>query len=337
MAAMQRTIRGLASLPKRTYGIGLLGYGVVGSHVAKLLKPAPNLTRRLPENVGLALKSVARRTPGPLKDFPHISVSTDPVSIARNPGTDILVEVIGGLLPAGEAIATALEAGKPVVTANKALLATHPELFTLARERRVPLLFEASVGGGIPVVEFVRTQLSGAEVGRITGVLNGSTNYILEKLNSGESMGDAMDEARSLGYLEADPSDDISGRDAGYKISILHALAFPVKFAERSVRGIGGLERPPKGKRWRLLCRATSHSVSVSPELVGPDSPFWNLPGSTNAVLLETDVGDYCLTGPGAGGMPTASAVVGDIIRCVDWLEGGQRKVEVPWFPNLTP
>lgn len=342
------------AVPKlKTYSIGLLGYGVVGSHTAKLLLPASSgpfrdasstLTRRLPANTALDITSIARRKVSPIAELPKAVVGSDALKVATDPDVDILVEVMGGLLPAGEAIAAALDLGKPVVTANKYLLATHPELFALARDKRVPLFFEASVAGGIPVIEFLRTHLAAATVSQITGVLNGSTNYILEKLNSGQPLDSAMDEARQLGYLEADPRDDVEGLDAGYKITLLHSIAFgSVKVAERSIAGIVGLVAPPQGKKWRLLCLATPMSASVAPELVGPDSPFWNLPGPTNALYFETDVGNYWLTGPGAGGMPTAGSVVGDVIRAVDWLEGGGKmrksdlEAQVPWYPNLVP
>lgn len=319
-----RRLTSTASQHNCSYSIGLLGCGVVGGSVAKLIArqgAGSTLSRRLPPGVSLGVSMVARRSSMRLEDIANAWYSADPLSVAQDQRTELIVEVMGGLNPAAESIAAALELGKPVVTANKFLLASHPELIALARERRVPLFFEAAVAGGIPAIEFLRTHLAAAKITKITGVLNGSTNYILEKLNAGESLDAAMAEARQLGYLEADPSDDVQGRDAGYKISILHALAFPVKFAERSVKGITDLELPPTGKRWRLLCRATPHNVSVAPELVSPSSPFWELPGPTNALYFETDVGNYWLTGPGAGGMATAGSVMGDIIRCVDWLE----------------
>lgn len=316
------------SATQKKLGIGLCGFGVVGSSVAKLLSPQSRstLALRLP-NVELQITSIARRRlylSGEEKNLlsKDVALTIDPVAVARNPSTKIFVEVMGGIHPAYKAISTALQSRTPVVTGNKYLLAKRPELFHLATEMRTPLLFEAAVAGGIPVIETLRTHLAGAKISSISGVLNGSTNYILERLNEGTTIGTAMNNARVLGYLEANPKDDVEGKDAYYKAAILHRLAFPGVHFESSVEGITKLEKPPQGKKWRLLCTISRGKVAVIPQLVGGTSPFWTLPDATNAVLIESNVGRYWMTGPGAGGMPTAGSVVGDVVKAADFVLG---------------
>ncbi|KAI9014285.1 homoserine dehydrogenase [Hyaloraphidium curvatum] len=321
-----------ASPERRAIGIGLLGCGTVGSAVAALLSRPSNLARRLPADTPLRIVLAARRNPAPLVSLPHVEVISDPIAVARDPEVDVVVEVMGSPREAGRAVEEALELGKPVVTANKSLLASRPDLFDLARRKGVPLLFEAAVAGGIPIVSFLRTHLACSDVSAITAVLNGSTNFIFEAVNAGSPIDKAMDEARKLGFLEADPREDVEGIDAGNKIRLLHRLAFPDSKSAFSATGILGLPAPPEGRKWRLLCRATEREATVAPALVGPESPFWALPGATNAVLIETDVGNYFLSGPGAGGMPTAGSVVGDVVRCVDFLAAKRRPGK--WLDN---
>jgi homoserine dehydrogenase len=242
---------------------------------------------------------------------------------------DVVVEAIGGQDPALRIARAALAGGKRLVTANKALLALHgPELAELARCRRTRLDFEAAVGGGIPVLRSLRDQLAGAEVQRVRGILNGTTNYILSRLSDGVAYADALREAQRLGYAEADPSRDVGGLDAADKLRILAWLGFGVDPARLPVRvrGIGqradriAADAAALGGVARLVGEATRGergvSAAVEPVIVRPGGELAQVRGPDNLITVETRWnGVVRLGGPGAGGSPTASALLGDLVR----------------------
>uniref|UniRef100_UPI003F9BE062 homoserine dehydrogenase n=1 Tax=Rhodoblastus sp. TaxID=1962975 RepID=UPI003F9BE062 len=253
----------------------------------------------------------------------------DPVDLARSEGIDLFVELIGGDEGvARKSVQAALSAGKSVVTANKALLAKHGlELARLAESHRVALAFEASVAGGIPIVKTLREGLAGNSVARVSGILNGTCNYILSRMElEGLSFAECLADAQKLGYAEADPTFDIGGFDTAHKLAILASLAFGVKLdaGAISVEGIEQLSladlkaAAELGYRVKLLgvAQRTPHGVEqrVHPTMVPLSSPIAQVMGVTNAVTIDADaVNELTLVGPGAGGMATASAVVADI------------------------
>jgi homoserine dehydrogenase len=255
--------------------------------------------------------------------------AADPVELAGDPGIDVLVEVIGGAGdPAKGAVETALAAGKPVVTANKALLAAHGHrLATLAERQRVALNFEASVAGGIPIVKTLREGLNGNSFTRIYGILNGTCNYILSRMEEERiSFQDCLREAQQLGYAEADPSFDVEGHDAAQKLSILASLAFGTKVDQAAVyvEGISSITladidaAAELGYRVKLLGVAVRTDAGIEqrvhPTMVPKESAIAQVMGVTNAVTVDAaGLSPITLVGPGAGGMATASAVVSDL------------------------
>jgi homoserine dehydrogenase len=255
--------------------------------------------------------------------------AADPVALAGDPGIDVLVEVIGGAGdPAKGAVETALAAGKPVVTANKALLAAHGhKLATLAERQRAALNFEASVAGGIPIVKTLREGLNGNSFTRIYGILNGTCNYILSRMEEERiSFEDCLREAQRLGYAEADPSFDVEGHDTAQKLSILASLAFGNKVDQAAVyvEGISSITladldaAAELGYRVKLLGVAVRTEAGIEqrvhPTMVPKDSAIAQVMGVTNAVTVDANgLSPITLVGPGAGGMATASAVVSDL------------------------
>ena len=255
-----------------------------------------------------------------------------------DPDVDLVVELIGGRQQASPLVRRALAAGKPVVTANKELLAAEgPELFELAAGKGVSLLFEAAVGGGIPLIRPLTESLAGEKLSRVLGIVNGTTNYILTAMTeSGASYEDALAEAQRLGYAEADPSADVGGGDAAAKAVILGGLAFGVWVGADGVHreGIEGLESAEIGFAAqlgyviKLLATAEALgggiSVRVHPALVPMSHPLASIRGATNAVFVEGPaIGQLLFSGPGAGGEPTATAVLGDIIDAARELLAG--------------
>ena len=264
----------------------------------------------------------------------------DPVALALSPETDIFVELIGGAEgPARVAVEAALDAGKPVVTANKALIATHGrELAARAESAGVPLLFEAAVMGGTPAVKVLREALVGDQVETVAGILNGTCNYILSQMEAtGRDFADVLAEAQALGYAEADPTTDVGGFDAAHKITILAALAFGCAptLAAAEVEGVEQIElldiRLAKdlGYRIKLVASATRSaagiSVRVHPALTPLDHPLARVDGALNALFIQGEtIGRIFIQGPGAGGGPTAAAVAADI---ADVMAGARRPV----------
>jgi homoserine dehydrogenase len=311
-------------------GIALIGCGVVGSGVAKLLLEEP---KRLAERAGrpLVLRRVVVRDPAKERgvNLPRELLSTDSTPLYRDPEIDIAVELIGGLEPAGSIILKLLQSGKDVVTANKLLLAERgTELFRMAHECGRTIAFEGSVAGGIPIIAAVGEGLAANQIRSIKAILNGTSNFILtEMTENGVSYAQALAEAQRLGYAEADPTLDVDGSDAAHKLAILARLAFgvaaPMNRIER--RGIADIQQcdiryaGELGYVIKLLAEGwlSEHQLAmhVEPTLLRRLDPLAQVRGAYNAVHVVGDaVGDTLYYGKGAGQMPTASAVVADLI-----------------------
>ena len=331
-----------------TIRVGLLGCGNVGAAVARFLLTD---SKRIAERTGvqLELAKVAVRSATKERDVPGVEalVTTDPVGIVTDPTIDVVVEVMGGISPTRDLVLQALRNGKPVVTANKELLANHgAELWDTANAAGVDLLFEASVAGGIPLIRALRESLAGERIHRVMGIVNGTTNYILTRMAAaGASYQDALSEAQSLGYAERDPTADVEGFDAAAKAAILANVAFGAKVVAGDVyrEGISALSRQDfeaarrLGFAIRLLAVVEagpdgSLGVRVHPAMVPQDHPLAAVRDSFNAVFVEGDaVGQLMLFGRGAGGLPTASAVLGDLVDAAHNLsvKGVARKMEL--------
>ena len=305
-------------------GIGLLGAGVVGSQVARVILD-PDTNHQLSLN-GVLVRDVERQRDGVPSDL----LTADPETVLGDDRNDIIIEVMGGEEPARAYMAAAISAGKHVVTANKEALAKHgDELTKLAVQNGVSLSYEASVGGGIPVLAALQDSLTANRIESIRAIINGTTNYVLSSMNeSGMSFEDALSEAQELGYAEADPTADVDAHDAVYKLSILARLAFgasahPEVIYREGIRNIGAKDlryASALGFTIKLLAiaRADSNGVRcrVHPALVPVDVPMANVNGVLNAVELNGDLlGPLWLQGRGAGAGPTASAVMGDVLR----------------------
>ncbi len=326
-------------MTQRTLTVGLLGFGTVGTGVVRLLQEhGDDIASRL--GARLAVGPVAVRDPGRARDAAVDRLTTDPFAVVEDPTVDIVVEVMGGLDPAHDLIARAIKAGKGVVTANKELVATAGfELADLAAERGVWLEYEAAVAGGIPIIKPLRESLAGDRVRRILGILNGTTNYILTKMTEeGVDFAEALAEAQRLGYAEADPAADVEGADAASKTAILASLAFDARVVAADVfrEGITRVTATDIGHAQRmgyvikLLGIAESSDgevgVRVHPALVPKAHPLASVRESFNAVFVEAEaVGDLMFYGRGAGSLPTASAVVGDIVSVARGVLSGER------------
>ena len=308
--------------------VGLAGLGTVGGSVVRLLLDNAALFERRAGR-RLDLVRVASRTPKPEVDIGSATFDTALASLDAD-DVDVVVELIGGVAAAQDVVATAIRAGRHVVTANKALLAAHgEEIFEAAGRRGVSVGFEASVAGGIPIVNALRTGLAANRIDAIAGIVNGTSNYILTAMEEeGQHFAAALAEAQRLGYAEADPSFDVDGIDAAQKLAILAALAFDatIDFDGVHVEGISGIEiediryARELGFSIKHLGIARLHfdgiEARVHPALV-PDSVLISkVSGVMNAVMAHGDaVGPTLYVGPGAGGMPTASAVVADLVE----------------------
>ena len=318
-----------------TIGIGLLGLGTVGAGVAAILASP---TGRHPLVGELALKRVAVRDlnrPRPIELAVEL-LTTDPEAVVDDPNVDIVVEVMGGLEPARSLILRAIAAGKPVVTANKAVIARYgEEIAAAAAQKGVYVLIEAAVGGGIPIIEPLKQSLGGNRIKKVSGIINGTTNYILSRMaDEGAAYGAVLADAQQLGYAEADPAADVEGGDAADKIAILSALAYggSVPRAAIPTEGINTLDArdvayaAQLGYVVKLLAvaqylgtaadGAAQLDVRVHPTLLPKGHPLAGVHGVNNAILVEGDpVGQVMFYGPGAGAGPTASAVVADILN----------------------
>ncbi len=310
--------------------VGLAGLGTVGASVVRLIERQRDvLSQRCGRPIEIVAVSARSRGKDRGLDMRKLRWVADPMTLATDPAIDTFVELMGGEGdPAHSSITAALKAGKSVVTANKALLARHGvALAALAEKHRVALNFEAAVCGGIPIIKTLREGLAGNAITRIYGILNGTCNYILSKMEQEKLSFDAcLKEAQRLGYAEADPSFDIEGHDAAQKLSILASLAFGTRLDPKAiyVEGITSIDTADLewadelGYRIKLLGVAVKTAKGIEqrvhPTMVRKDSPIAQVMGVTNAVTIDADgIPPITLVGPGAGGMATASSVVSDI------------------------
>lgn len=311
--------------------LGLAGIGTVGAGVLRILQEHGELiAARAGRRIEVVAVSARDRHKDRGVDLSALAWHDDPVALARRDDIDVFVEVMGGHEgPARLATEAAIAAGHDVVSANKALLAHHGQALAESAEARGAVIrFEAAVAGGIPVIKALTEGLAANRMKRVMGVMNGTCNYILTRMQSaGLPYAEVFEEARALGYLEADPNLDVGGIDAGHKLSLLAAIAFGtrVDFGSVDLEGIGNVSiddirlAADMGYRIKLLgvAQMTGRGLEqrMTPCLVPADSPLGQLQGGTNMVVLEGDsVGQIVLRGPGAGMGPTASAVMGDVI-----------------------
>ncbi len=304
--------------------IGLIGLGTVGGGVVKTLKNFSDIV----EIVGIAVRNINKKRN--IEGLDESIITDNPEEIVDNPQIDIVVEVMGGVNPALSLIKKAINNGKHIVTANKELLAKHgEELFHLAKEKNSVILYEAAIAGGIPIIMPVKTILRANKITKIDAILNGTTNYILTKMDEDKaSYEKVLKEAQELGYAEADPTGDVEGFDAAYKIVTLATIAFNkrikidgiyregiTKISDRDINFANEF-----GYKIKLIASAKLDEngradVRVHPMLVPNDHVLAKINNVTNAVMLSgKPVGEIMFTGPGAGEMPTASSVVGDIL-----------------------
>ena len=338
-----------AADPADPIRVGLLGAGTVGSQTARLIvEENTELSARI--GAPLELAAVACLHPEEV-DAPWIDkdlLSADAGAICKREDIDIIVELIGGLEPAHTFVKTALECGKSVVTANKALLAKFgPELYECAQKNGVDLSFEASVAGAIPILRPLRESLVGDKITQIFGIVNGTTNYILDEMTvRGLDFDSALRAAQEKGYAEADPTGDVEGFDAANKAAILATLAFqmPISIDDVSVEGISAITAEDiaaasaQNRVIKLLAAVASDtrgavSTSVYPALVSKEHPLASVHGSFNAVFVKAQAADDLMFyGRGAGGAPTASAVVGDIVGAARNIARGCNDSSVPMY-----
>ncbi len=323
-----------------TVRVGLLGCGNVGAALARLVDEHADLIAAR-AGVSVVIERVAVRDPKRTRDVKIApGAFTDAASVVRDPSIDIVVEVMGGVDPARALITEALVAGKPVVTANKELIAHHgPELIAAAATAGVDLLFEASVAGGIPLMRALRESLAGDRIRRVMGIVNGTTNYILTRMTeSGSSFADALAEAQRLGYAESDPTADVEGFDAVAKATIIATIAFGAQIDVDDVyrEGITSITHDDiasarsLGYVVKLLAVAEEVAgevaVRVHPAMLPMHHPLAAVRDAFNAVFIEAEaVGELMLYGRGAGGPPTASAVLGDLVDAVRNLVSGAK------------
>ena len=326
--------------------IGMLGCGVVGASVARLLlADSAELSTRA--GVKMELSRIAVRT---IKEHEGINAklfTNDPFSVVNDPEIDLIIELIGGIDPARELILTAIENGKSVVTANKALLASHgAEMFTAAYAKGEDIYYEASVAGAIPIIRPMRDSLAGDFVTRIMGIVNGTTNYILTKMHEdGREFSEALKEAQDLGFAESDPTADVEGFDAAAKAAILSGLAFHTRVTVGDVYREGISEITLEDVK---IAKSMSHvikllaiaeltstdeiSVRVHPVMLHQSHPLASVRDAYNAVFVEAEsAGSLMFYGRGAGGAPTASAILGDVVavaRHIALDSVGQRETD---------
>ena len=323
----------------KTLQIGMLGCGNVGVEVARLLtSDSGDFKARAGaelELVKIAVKDMEKARPGIAKKL----LTSDSNSIVNDADIEIIIEVMGGIEPARKLLLTAMKNGKSVITANKALLAKHgAELYDAASANGVDLYYEASVGGAIPILRPLRDSIVGDHVTRIMGIVNGTTNYILTKMDeNGSAFADVLKEAQTLGYAELDPTADIEGHDAAAKAAILAGLAFHSRVSVDDVfcEGISGITATDISVAKAIdhvikllaIAELTSDnkiSVRVHPTLIPRAHPLASVRNAFNAVFVEAEsAGELMFYGRGAGGEPTASAILGDLIAVARHKSGG--------------
>jgi homoserine dehydrogenase len=334
-----------------TIGIGLLGAGTVGGTLIRRLT-TEHAAIAAKTGLDLQVRRVAVRDPAKSRDLdiPEDMFTTDAQSVIDDPEVDLIVEVMGGQDPAGDLVLQALEAGKPVVTANKELIAVRGyDLIAAAEKSGVALLFEAAVGGGIPIIRPLSETLAGERITRVMGIVNGTTNFILTQMaEDGTAYADALAQAQDLGYAEPDPTADVGGADAAAKAAILASLGFGTWVGLDRVPHTGITEitatdigyADDLGYTIKLLAIAedTANGVSarVHPVLLPHAHPLSAIRGATNAIFIEGPAIDTLLfAGPGAGGDPTATAVLGDVIDAArEILAGAQVAPRIRFAPS---
>ena len=316
--------------------IGILGLGTVGGGTVRVItRNAGEITRRAGRDIKIRAASARDLGRTRICATDGIRLTTDAFEIVNDPDIDIVVELIGGITPAKELVLAALDSGKHVVTANKALIALHGnEIFAKAREKGLMVAFEAAVAGGIPIIKAIREGLAGNTVEWLAGIINGTCNFILTEMrDKGRDFADVLSEAQALGYAEADPTFDVEGIDSAHKLTILASIAFgiPLQFEKVHVEGITAITAmdvnyaEALGYRIKLLgiARRAANGIElrVHPTLIPERRLIANVDGVMNAVLVKGDaVGPTLYYGAGAGAEPTASSVVADIIDVVRTL-----------------
>ncbi len=321
----------------KTIGIGLLGLGTVGAGVLKIIETSEG---RNPLVSNLEVMRVAVRDISKKRSI-NISpekLTTEPKEVIDDPEVQIVVEVMGGIEPARSLILRAINSGKSVVTANKAVIARHgDEIAKAANSAGVYVLIEAAVGGGIPIIEPLKQSLGGNRIKKVSGIINGTTNYILTRIaKEGANYKNVLKDAQDLGYAEADPAADVEGLDAADKIAILSGLAFggvikreeittkginkleeiDVKYANRLGYGVKLLAIAERVEQLKERNQSLPLALWVEPTLISNDHPLAGVNGVNNAILVEGEpIGEVMFYGPGAGSGPTASAVVADILN----------------------
>jgi homoserine dehydrogenase len=330
--------------------IALLGCGVVGSQVARLLsEQSDDLAVRTGARLELAGIAV-RRPSHPRPGIDPSLLTTDAMGLATRPDVDIVVEVIGGIEPARSLLHAAMKDGKSVVTANKALLAEHgEEIHAVSRAFGADLYYEASVAGAIPLLRPLRESLAGDTVHRVLGIVNGTTNFILDRMDtSGADFGESLEEAQALGYAEPDPTADVEGFDAAAKAAILAGLAFHTRITAADVHREGITEVTAAdigsarvlGRIVKLLaiCERSGDGVAVRvhPAMIPRSHPLAAVGGAYNAVFVEAQsAGQLMFYGAGAGGTPTASAVLGDVVAVARNRLAGTHGPELSTYAEL--
>lgn len=308
--------------------VGVCGLGTVGSGTVNVLRRnAEEITRRTGRPI--IVEQIGARRDNPNCDTTGINITRDIFDVVNNPEIDVVVELIGGYDIARELVLKAIENGKHVVTANKALIAVHGnEIFAAAREQGVVVAYEAAVAGGIPVIKGIREGLSANKINWLAGIINGTGNYIMTQMRDyGRDFGDVLKEAQDLGYAEADPTFDVEGIDAAHKLTILSSVAFgiPLEFDKAYTEGISKITPLDIDQADELgyiikhlgIARRTDNGVElrVHPTLIPKDRLIANVHGVLNAVMVQGDaVGPTMYYGPGAGAEPTASSVIADIV-----------------------
>lgn len=332
--------------------VGILGLGTVGGGTAIVLeRNATEIARRAGRSIQLVAASVRdmhKKRPIALK---HVNLTLDSNEIVNDPDIDIVLELIGGTDIARDLVLGAIENGKHVVTANKALIALHGnEIFQAAQRKGVTVAFEAAVAGGIPIIKAIREGLAGNQIEWLAGIINGTGNFILSEMrDKGREFADVLKEAQALGYAEADPTFDVEGIDAAHKLTILASIAFgvPLQFEKVYTEGISGIAREDVEYAGELGYRIKHLGIArrvnaglelrVHPTLIPHRRLIANVDGVMNAVLVQADaVGATLYYGPGAGAEPTASAVVADLVDVVRALttDPGNRVPHLAFQPD---
>jgi homoserine dehydrogenase len=320
----------------RPIRVGLLGLGTVGACVARALLERRDVLSRA-AGAPLVLQRAAVRDAARPRPVPAEQLSTDPLSVARADDVDVIVELLGGEEPARTLIAAALERGRPVVTANKRVVALHgPHLTALATQKGVELRYEAAVGGGIPIIAPLHDDLAANRILELRAIINGTTNYILTQMAAGATLEAALADAQGKGYAEADPKDDLDAVDAADKLAILARLAFNASCTPQQIFREGVRNLDPQdlafgrelGYVLKLLAiaRRGAHGIEarVHPAFLPKEHPLARVDGAQNAIHVTGDLcGPVMFSGQGAGGEATASAVLADLVRVAHRLAAG--------------